>query len=80
MTASSTNASAAAQKAIVKSADMSEELQSAAIDLARDALQKFETERDIAKHIKASRVHTIAHISTHTALTIAFLFISTDKV
>jgi hypothetical protein len=52
MSAASSNAVAAAQKAIVKSADMSEEVQSAAIDLAREALQKFETERDIAKHIK----------------------------
>jgi len=45
---------APAQKAIIKSADMPEELQAAAIELARDALQKFETERDMAKHIKVS--------------------------
>jgi dynein light chain LC8-type len=46
---------AEAQKAIIKSADMSEEVQASAIEVARTALRTFETERDIAKHIKVRR-------------------------
>jgi hypothetical protein len=48
----SASAPVEAQKAIVKSADMPEELQANAIEVARTALRTFETERDIAKHIK----------------------------
>jgi dynein light chain LC8-type len=47
-----TAAGTEAQKAIIKSADMSEEVQASAIEVARTALRTFETERDIAKHIK----------------------------
>ena len=41
-----------AVKGIVKSADMPDDLQMAAFQLAHDALAKFETERDIAQEIK----------------------------
>ena len=39
-------------KAIVKSADMSNEMQTAAIEAAEQALSKYDVERDVAKAIK----------------------------
>lgn len=39
-------------KAIVKNVDMSEELQQESVDIASDALQQFNIEKDIAAHIK----------------------------
>ncbi len=39
------------RKAVVKNADMSEEMQQDAIDCANQALEKFNIEKDIAVHI-----------------------------
>ncbi|KAH9443916.1 hypothetical protein Pst134EA_025683 [Puccinia striiformis f. sp. tritici] len=39
-------------KAVVKAADMSEKLQQAAVDIASDALEKWNIEKDIAAFIK----------------------------
>lgn len=63
---------------------MSEELQAAAIELARDALQKFETERDIAKHIKVrdpnnnknnDKRNSLTHHNTHSNSIDFFVFV-----
>ncbi|KAF2758793.1 hypothetical protein EJ05DRAFT_510676 [Pseudovirgaria hyperparasitica] len=39
-------------EAQIKSADMSEEMQQEAIEVAEDAMSKFNIEKDIAKYIK----------------------------
>ncbi|KAI0225770.1 Dynein light chain [Massospora cicadina] len=39
-------------KAVIKSVDMSEEMQEAAIECATEAIEKFTIEKDIATHIK----------------------------
>ncbi|VDL49917.1 unnamed protein product [Hymenolepis diminuta] len=39
-------------KAIVKNADMSEEMQQKAVDIAKEAMEKFSIEKDIAAHLK----------------------------
>ncbi|VDD78436.1 unnamed protein product [Mesocestoides corti] len=39
-------------KAIVKNADMSEEMQQAAADRAKEAMEQFSIEKDIAAYIK----------------------------
>ncbi|KAI9628367.1 hypothetical protein KEM48_011650 [Puccinia striiformis f. sp. tritici PST-130] len=41
-----------ASNAVVKAADMSEKLQQAAVDIASDALEKWNIEKDIAAFIK----------------------------
>lgn len=40
------------RKAVVKNADMSEDMQQDAIDIATQALEKFNIEKDIAAFIK----------------------------
>lgn len=40
------------RKAVIKNADMSEEMQQDAVDCATQALDKFNIEKDIAAHIK----------------------------
>ncbi|KAK9353951.1 dynein light chain type 1-domain-containing protein [Lipomyces doorenjongii] len=39
-------------KAVIKSADMSEEMQAVVIDLAVQAMERYNIEKDIAAHIK----------------------------
>ncbi|KAI7862528.1 dynein light chain 1, cytoplasmic [Spinellus fusiger] len=39
-------------KAVIKSADMSEEMQQEAIDCSTQAMEKYNIEKDIAAHIK----------------------------
>ncbi|CDS41787.1 dynein light chain [Echinococcus multilocularis] len=39
-------------KAIVKSAEMTEEMQQRAVDCAREAMDKFNIEKDIAAYLK----------------------------
>ena len=39
-------------KGIVKAADIAEDLQTLAFEKAHEALAQFETERDVARHIK----------------------------
>lgn len=39
-------------KAVIKSVDMSEEMQQEAIECATQALEKYNIEKDIAAHIK----------------------------
>ena len=40
------------KKALIKNADMSEEMQQDSVDCAMEALEKFNIEKDIAAHIK----------------------------
>ncbi|VDO12029.1 unnamed protein product [Rodentolepis nana] len=40
------------QKAVIKNADMSEDMQQAAVDIANQGMDKFNIEKDIAAHIK----------------------------
>ena len=40
------------QKAVIKNADMSDEMQLTAIDVSAQAISKFNIERDIAAYIK----------------------------
>mmetsp|Transcript_78271 Transcript_78271/g.155115 ORF Transcript_78271/g.155115 Transcript_78271/m.155115 type:complete len:90 (-) Transcript_78271:137-406(-) len=40
------------RKAEIKTVDMAQPLQEEAIELAREAMDRFNTERDIANHIK----------------------------
>lgn len=42
----------AERKAVVKNADMSEEMQQEAVDCATEAMEKYNIEKDIAAHIK----------------------------
>ena len=44
--------SASSNKAVIKNADMSEDMQQKAVDCAQDAMEKFNIEKDIAAHIK----------------------------
>nr|CDS16712.1 dynein light chain [Echinococcus granulosus] len=39
-------------KAVVKNADMAEDMQQRAVDCAQDAMNKYSVEKDIAAHIK----------------------------
>lgn len=41
-----------AEKAVIKSADMSEEMQQDSITVAKDAMSSFNVEKEIAQHIK----------------------------
>ncbi|KAL5110135.1 Dynein light chain 2 cytoplasmic [Taenia crassiceps] len=41
-----------AGKAVVKNADMTEEMQQHAVDCAREAMERYNIEKDIAAHIK----------------------------
>lgn len=40
------------RKAVIKNADMSEEMQQDAVECATQALEKYNIEKDIAAHIK----------------------------
>ena len=40
------------RRAVIKNADMSEEMQQEAVDVATTALSKYGIERDVAAHIK----------------------------
>lgn len=54
-TSSAAAAAAAAgstQKAVIKSVDMSDEMQQWTVDIAQEALKQFSVEKDIAAHIK----------------------------
>lgn len=39
-------------KAVVKNADMADDMQQRAVDCAQDAMNKYNVEKDIAAHIK----------------------------
>ncbi|KAL1924574.1 uncharacterized protein VTP21DRAFT_4228 [Calcarisporiella thermophila] len=39
-------------KAVIKNADMADEMQQASIEVAREAMDKYQVEKDIAAHIK----------------------------
>ena len=45
------------RKAVIKNADMSEEMQQDAVECATQALEKYNIEKDIAAYIK--KVHTV---------------------
>ena len=40
------------RKVVVKNADMAEDMQQDTVDLATDAMEKFNVEKDIAAHVK----------------------------
>ena len=44
--------SSQANKAVIKNADMSEDMQQGAVDCAQEAMQKYNLEKDIAAHSK----------------------------
>lgn len=44
------------RKAVIKNADMSEEMQQDAVECATQALEKYNIEKDIAAHIKKVEV------------------------
>ncbi|KAF3919997.1 hypothetical protein ABW21_db0200528 [Orbilia brochopaga] len=46
------NSGSTDMKAVVKSADMAEPMQNDAIEVAKEAMEKFNIEKDIAQHIK----------------------------
>uniref|UniRef100_A0A8C0R4T2 Dynein light chain n=1 Tax=Canis lupus dingo TaxID=286419 RepID=A0A8C0R4T2_CANLU len=43
------------RKAVIKNADMSEEMQQDSVECATQALEKYNIEKDIAAHIKKGR-------------------------
>ena len=46
------------RKAVIKNADMSEEMQQDAVDCATQALEKYNIEKDIAAYIKKVSLQT----------------------
>lgn len=46
------------RKAVIKNADMSEDMQQDAVDCATQAMEKYNIEKDIAAYIKKVRPHT----------------------
>lgn len=44
------------RKAVIKNADMSEEMQQDSVECATQALEKYNIEKDIAAHIKKVRI------------------------
>ena len=63
------------RRAVVKNADMSEEMQQEAVDVATTALSKYGIEKDVAAHIKKEfdkKYHPTWHCivgTTHTDMT-----------
>ncbi|KAL8630022.1 hypothetical protein Q9189_004274 [Teloschistes chrysophthalmus] len=55
-------------KAQVKSADMTDEMQQQAIDVASEAMEKFTIEKDIAQYIKKETKHFIYFYLGHCAI------------
>ena len=49
------------KKAVIKNADMSEEMQQDAVDCATQALEKYNIEKDIAAYIKKVKKNVQAH-------------------
>ncbi|XP_019476719.1 dynein light chain 1, cytoplasmic-like isoform X2 [Meleagris gallopavo] len=47
------------RKAVIKNADMSEEMQQDAVECATQALEKYNIEKDIAAHIKKMPVISV---------------------
>ena len=52
MYSSNYRSSTSGNKAVIKNADMSEEMQQSAVDYAQDAMEKYTIEKDIAAYIK----------------------------
>ena len=50
------------RKAVIKNADMSEEMQQDAVDCATQALEKYNIEKDIAAYIKKVKTCTAQKI------------------
>ena len=48
------------RKAVIKNADMSEEMQQDAVDCATQALEKYNIEKDIAAYIKKVKINNSA--------------------
>jgi hypothetical protein len=61
MAAAAGAARAAAKKVTVKSADMSEDMQQDAIEMAGQALERYTVEKDMAAFIKKVGTHTDTH-------------------
>lgn len=49
------------RKAVIKNADMSEEMQQDAVECATQALEKYNIEKDIAAYIKKVRLGSGGH-------------------
>ena len=55
------------RRAVIKNADMSEEMQQEAVDVATTALSKYGIERDVAAHIKKEfRQEVPPHLALHS--------------
>lgn len=52
---SQSNANMSDKKAVIKNADMSDEMQQDAVDCAMQAMEKYNIEKDIAAYVKKVR-------------------------
>ena len=53
------------RKAVIKNADMSEDMQQDAVDCATQALEKYNIEKDIAVFIRRSSTKRLPHPARH---------------
>lgn len=53
------------RKAVIKNADMSEDMQQDAVDCATQAMEKYNIEKDIAAFIKKVRLHACTRARMH---------------
>ena len=59
------------RKAVIKNADMSEDMQQDSVDCATQAMEKYNIEKDIAAYIKKVRgVHRAVHCLSVTFITL----------
>ena len=58
------------RKAVIKNADMSEEMQQDAVDCATQALEKYNIEKDIAAYIKKGKINNSAKTQFQKKVTI----------
>lgn len=53
------------RKAVIKNADMSEDMQQDAVECATQALEKYNIEKDIAAYIKKVKLNRIFFLKKH---------------
>lgn len=62
------------RKAVIKNADMSEDMQQDAVDCATQAMEKYNIEKDIAAYIKKVRFESHCYLRLLTCIFVAFAF------
>lgn len=62
------------RKAVIKNADMSEDMQQDAVDCATQAMEKYNIEKDIAAYIKKVRFEPYCYLRLLTCIFVAFAF------